>query len=41
MLPLFLRELAGLERIVSVGMSSRLEIWDKNRWQDWRAQNQQ
>jgi len=35
-LPPLLRELAGLERdIVSVGMSSRLEIWDKNRWQDY------
>lgn len=35
-LPPLLRELAGLDRdIVSVGMTRRLEIWDKQRWDDY------
>ena len=30
-----MREFAGLEKeVVSVGVLKRIEIWDKNRWQD-------
>jgi MraZ protein len=35
--PCALRHYAGLERdIYIIGVSSRLEIWDKNTWQDYR-----
>ena len=35
LLPAVLREFAGLEKeVVSVGVLKRIEIWDKNRWQD-------
>ena len=35
LLPAVLREFAGLEKeVVSVGVLQRIEIWDKNRWQD-------
>ncbi len=34
-LPANLREYAGIEKdVVSVGLGSRVEIWDKNRWED-------
>ena len=35
LLPAVLREFVGLEKeVVSVGVLKRIEIWDKNRWQD-------
>ncbi|OFW59627.1 MAG: division/cell wall cluster transcriptional repressor MraZ [Candidatus Solincola sediminis] len=34
-IPPKLRELAGLDReVVAVGVKNRVEIWDRNRWQD-------
>jgi len=41
-LPQFLREYARLEKeIVSVGVSGRLEIWDKQTWLDFTAATQE
>ena len=35
LLPAVLREFAGLEKeVVSVGVLKRIEIWDKNTWQN-------
>lgn len=35
-LPPVLREYAGIEKeIVTIGATSRLEIWDKQRWQEY------
>lgn len=40
-LPPILREYAGLEKdIITVGMGTRLEIWDKQAWEDYRQQTQ-
>lgn len=34
-IPLKLRQLAGLERdVVAVGVKNRVEIWDRERWQE-------
>lgn len=35
-LPPVLREFAGIEKdVITVGATTRLEIWDKNRWLDY------
>ncbi|MEE1250911.1 MAG: division/cell wall cluster transcriptional repressor MraZ [Lachnospiraceae bacterium] len=35
LLPVVLREYAGIEKdVVSVGVFNRVEIWDKQKWQD-------
>lgn len=40
LLPEFLREFAGIaskNKVVFAGVHSRVEIWDENRWKDYKA----
>lgn len=38
-LPLNLREYAGLTKdIVSIGVSNRIEIWDKHKWDEYNSE---
>ena len=39
LIPQNLREYAGLQKEVTViGVSGRVEIWDKRRWQDYNGE---
>ncbi len=42
LIPDYLREYAGLEkRAVVAGLFSRIEIWDEERWEQYKAQTQE
>ena len=41
LLPQFLKDFAGIKRdVVVVGVSNRIEIWAKEKWQEFYANNQ-